>query len=58
MRDYTENTLQLLFTSVLALPFITSWQPLAFATYCTAMNQAMWTVKNTNNHNENNSFLN
>jgi hypothetical protein len=41
MRGSIGNTLLLLFSSVLALLFVTSWQPVAFATYCIAMNHAM-----------------
>jgi len=41
MRDSIEHTLLSLFSSVLALLFVTIWQPVVFATYCTAMNQAM-----------------
>jgi len=41
MRDSIENTLLLLFSSVHVLLLVTSWQPVAFATYCIAMNQTM-----------------
>jgi hypothetical protein len=58
MRDSIGNTLLLFFSYVLALLFVTRWQPVAFVTYCIAMNQAIQTVKDTNYHNENSSVLN